>query len=82
MTWLFLIFANFIFLLLEVFPHIDSLSKETADYKFVHKPKWIIIYECFFFELVVVLALWSHLKTLCSNPGFIQRGFNYNINLN
>jgi hypothetical protein len=81
MTWFFLIFANFIFLLLEVFPHIDFLSKETLDYKFAQRPKWIIIAECFFFELMVLLALWSHLKTLFSNPGFIPRGYNYNNNL-
>ena len=82
MTWLFLIFANFIFLLLEVFPHTDSLSQEEkSNYKFAQKPKWIIVTECSFFELVVFLALWSHLKTFFSNPGFIPRGYNYNINL-
>jgi hypothetical protein len=23
------------------------------------------------------MALWSHLKTLCSDPGFIPRGYSY-----
>jgi hypothetical protein len=81
MTWIFLIFANFIFVLLEVSPHIENMSKETSDYKFAEKANWIIITECFFFELAVILALWSHLKTFFSDPGFIPRGYNYKIHL-
>ena len=27
------------------------------------------------------MSLWAHLKTFLSDPGFIPRGYNYNINL-
>ena len=33
------------------------------------------------FETLMILALWSHIKTLTSDPGFIPRGYNYNIKL-
>jgi hypothetical protein len=29
----------------------------------------------------MILALWSHIKTFSSDPGFIPRGYNYNIKL-
>jgi hypothetical protein len=33
------------------------------------------------FESVFALALWSHIRMYASDPGFIPRGYNYNITL-
>jgi hypothetical protein len=39
---------------------------------------WLII-RLTLFELVFILAVWAHIKTLICDPGFIPRGYNYNI---
>ena len=76
-TWVFLGFANFSFVMIEVLPWIGKFEV-TTDPRAIWSPLWVWL-NLAVFELFFVLALWAHLRTYFSDPGFIPRGYNYNI---
>lgn len=87
-TWVFLAFANFSFVCIEVLPWTGFFPKRSLSDRAVDFPlytvegnvsPWYIWSNFAVFELFFILALWAHLRTFYSDPGFIPRGYNYNI---
>lgn len=81
-TWSFLLFANVSYILIELLPWIGT-------YKNYYNPSppvppaipsvyriWILFS---LFEIIFMLALWAHIRTFVSDPGFIPRGYSYSI---
>jgi hypothetical protein len=60
LLYLFLVFQNWIFISMDFIPdYYDSTH-------------WLKITEIVIYECLFIMAVWSHLKTLCSNPGHIK----------
>jgi len=77
-TWIFLAFANFSFVWVEILPWLNKLPlKEKIEWPY--KNPYSIWINLAVFEFFYIMALWAHLKTFHSDPGFIPRGYNYNI---
>lgn len=77
-TWIFLAFANFSFVCVEILPWLNKLPLN-VDVDWPYKNPYSIWINLIVFEFFYIMALWAHLKTFHSDPGFIPRGYNYNI---
>lgn len=62
-TYLTLMIANVSFINIVIVPEVHR--DNTLDI-------WIILA---FYEAVIILIVWSHLKTMCAEPGYIPKGY-------
>ena len=80
-SWLFLIYADFSFALIELVPWVWGLFLKDELTEPIGVPRNAVSMWVTFgvFQLFVVLAFWAHLKTFLADPGFIPYEYTYNI---
>lgn len=79
-TWLFLVLANVSFIAIEVLPWVGYFQPEPNPLVEPASIKPVYVWIKFaLFQLLVIVTFWAHLRTFASDPGFIPRGYNYNI---
>ena len=79
-TWLFLLYANISFIAIEVLPWVGYFEPEPNPLVEPASIRPVYIWIKYgLFQVLVIVTLWAHLRTLMADPGFIPRGYNYDI---
>jgi hypothetical protein len=69
-----MLLGNIAYVIMIFFPKVQSFHKSIeSDKRF---PIWHLV-ELFFYEVVSFFMVWSHLATMCVEPGFIPKDYRY-----
>jgi len=76
LVYLMVISGNLVFTVHIVYPALTKMAPYD-DVENYQAKRVAIVIEWVFYEICSVFMVWSHLGTMCKDPGFIPKGYRY-----